>query len=104
VQPLVKAVFAEIEAIQRNGVGESYVQQVQEKQRRERETNLKTNEFWLAAMEAYDSEGLDLRDLPRYDELVERVSTKTIQDAARRYLRRERYVLGVLDPERKEAK
>ena len=104
VQPLVKAVFAEIESIQRNGVGESYVQQVQEKQRRERETNLKTNEFWLAAMEAYDSEGLDLRDLPRYDQLVDRVSTKTIQDAARRYLRRERYVLGVLDPEKKEAK
>jgi zinc protease len=104
VQALVKAVFAEIESIQRNGVGESYVQQVREKQRRERETNLKTNEFWLAAMEAYDAEGLDLRDLPRYDELVERVSTKTIQDAARRYLRRERYVLGVLDPEQKEAK
>ena len=104
VDALVKAVFAEIESIQKNGVGESYVQQVQEKQRRERETNLKTNEFWLAAMEAYDTEGLDLRDLPRYDELVQRVSTKTIQDAARRYLRREHYVLGVLDPEKKAAK
>ncbi|HVG11164.1 MAG TPA: insulinase family protein [Thermoanaerobaculia bacterium] len=104
VQALVKAVFTEIEAIQKTGIGESYVKQVQEKQRRERETNLKTNEFWLAAMEAYDSEGLDLRDLPRYDELVQRVSTKTIQDAARRYLRRERYVLGVLDPEKKVAK
>src|SRR5215204_5787262 len=53
VQALVKAVFTEIEAIQKNGIGDSYVKQVQEKQRRERETNLKTNEFWLAAMEAY---------------------------------------------------
>jgi len=104
VQPLIKAVFAEIESIQKNGIGDSYVQQVREKQRRERETSLKTNEFWLAALESYDSEGLDLRDLPRYEELVQRVSSKTIQDAAQRYLRRDRYVLGELDPEKKEAK
>ncbi|HWM93118.1 MAG TPA: insulinase family protein [Thermoanaerobaculia bacterium] len=98
VQPLVQAVFKEIESIQKNGVGESYVQQVREKQRRERQTNLKTNEFWLAAIEAYDTEGLDLRDLPRYDELIEKVDSGTIQESARKYLSRERYVLGVLDP------
>jgi len=97
-------VFAEIESIQKNGIGESYLQQVREKQRRERETSLKTNEFWLSALESYASEGLDLRDLPRYEELVQRVSSKTIQDAAQRYLRRDRYVLGELDPEKKEAK
>ena len=104
VQPLIKAVFAEIESIQKNGVPDSYVVQVQEKQRRERETNLKTNEFWLAAIEAYDTEGLDLRDLPFYEELVRNVSSKSLQDAARRYLSRERYILGELDPEKRAAK
>ncbi|HET9229550.1 MAG TPA: insulinase family protein [Thermoanaerobaculia bacterium] len=103
VQPLVKAVFGEIESIQQKGVPDSYVVQVQEKQRRERQTNLKTNEFWLAAIEAYDSEGLDLRDLPRYEELVKGISSRTIQDAARRYLSRDRYILGELDPEKKAA-
>ena len=98
VQPLIQAVFAEIDSIQKNGVAESYVQQIRESQRRERETNLKTNEFWMSAIEVYDVEGLDLRDLPRFDELVQRVTPENIREAAKRYLKQDRYVLGVLNP------
>ncbi len=96
---LIQAVLGEIEKIQTDGVSASYVTQVQESQRREREVSLKTNQFWLAALETYDSEGLDLRDILRFDELIEGLSSARLQDAARKYLNRERYVLGILRPE-----
>ncbi len=98
VQPLVRAVFKEIEAIQEKGTTESLVEQVRESQRRERETDSKTNEFWLSALETYDVEGLDLRDLPRFEELLQKVTSDSLRDAARRYLNEKRYVIGVLDP------
>jgi len=98
----VQAVFKEIEAIQREGTTQSYVDQVKESQRRERETNLKTNEFWLSALEVYDTEGLDLRDLMRFDELLDQVTSKRLQTAAKRYLGKQHYVLGVLDPAPKD--
>ena len=98
VQPLVRAVFQEIESIQEKGVAGSYVDQVRESQRRERETDSKTNEFWVAALETYDVEGLDLRDLPRYEELLRGITSDSLRDAARRYLNEKRYVIGVLDP------
>lgn len=103
VQPLVQAVFKEIESIQRQGTTPGYIEQVKEAQRRERETNLKTNEFWLSALEVYDTEGLDFRDLLRFDELLDQITSKRLQAAARRYLGNEHYVLGVLDPAPKDA-
>jgi zinc protease len=98
VQPLVRAVFKEIESIQEKGASESYVDQVRESQRRERETDSKTNEFWLSALESYEVEGLDLRLLPRFEELLQRVTSESLRDSARRYLNEKRYVIGVLDP------
>jgi zinc protease len=98
VQPLVRAVFKEIESIQENGATDSYVEQVRESQRRERETDSKTNEFWLSALETYEVENLDLRDLPRFEELLRRVTSDSLRDSARRYLNEKRYVIGVLDP------
>ena len=65
VDSLVQATFAEIDAIQKNGVGEVYVKQVKEQERRERELDLTDNNFWLAAIELYLSEGLELKDLPQ---------------------------------------
>jgi zinc protease len=98
VQSLVRATFKEIESIQEKGTTESLVEQVRESQRRERETDSKTNEFWLSALETYDVEGLDLRDLPRFEELLQKVTSDSLRDAARRYLNEKRYVIGVLDP------
>ena len=96
---LVQAVLAEIEKIQRDGVPESYVGQVQESQRRDREVSMKTNRFWITALEVYDTEGLDPRDIVRYEELIAGLSPERLRDAARKYLNRERYVLGILRPE-----
>jgi len=100
VDSLVQATFAEIDSIQKNGVGETYVKQVKEQERRERELDLTDNNFWSGAIELYLSEGLALKDLPQYNDLIARVSSDNVRDAARKYLDTNRYVLGVLLPEK----
>jgi zinc protease len=100
VDALVQATFTEIEAIQKNGVADAYVQQVKEQERRERELDLTDNNFWVSALELYLTEGLDLKDINHYDQLIARVSSDNIRDTARKYLDTQRYVLGVLLPEK----
>jgi zinc protease len=100
VDALIQATFAEIEAIQKNGVADAYITQVKEQERRERELDLTDNNFWLNALELYLTEGLDLKDLNHYDKLIARVSSDNVRDAARKYLNTQRYVLGVLRPEK----
>jgi zinc protease len=100
VDTLVQATFSEIESIQKNGVADVYVNQLKEQERRERELDLTDNSFWLSALELYLTEGLDLKDLPHYDQLIARVSSDNVRDTARRYLDTQRYVLGVLLPEK----
>ncbi|HYG61041.1 MAG TPA: insulinase family protein, partial [Thermoanaerobaculia bacterium] len=99
VDSLVQAVFAEIESIQKNGVPDGYLQKVREQERREREVAERENRFWLGALEAYASEGWDLRGILRYGELVEMVTSERLQQAAQAYFHRDRYLLGVLRPE-----
>ncbi len=100
VDALIAATFAEIESIQKNGVPDVYITQVKEQERRERELDLTDNNFWLNALELYLTEGLDLKDINHYDKLIARVSSDNVRDTARKYLNTQRYVLGVLLPEK----
>ena len=99
VDDLVNAVFAEISAIQANGVAEPYLTQVREAERRTRELNLTDNQFWLSALELYYTEQLDPKDILRFDELIATITSDRMRDTARRYLDTSRYALGVLAPE-----
>ena len=99
VDSLVATVFDEIAALKENGIDLSYVQKVQEIQRRERETDLKENGFWLRGLQSYYTLGLDPLLILAHDELVDGLTPERLRDAARRYLDPERYVLGVHHPE-----
>jgi zinc protease len=99
VEPLTAAVFEEIERLRAEPVDESYVHKLQEIQRRQRETDLEKNSFWVAALETYYSLGLDPRLLLDHDRLVAGLTAEELRRAARRYLDEDRYVLGVLYPE-----
>jgi zinc protease len=96
---LLAATFAEIEHLKAAGPTEETVAKVQEIQRRSRETALEENEFWLSALESYQTNGLPLTDILDFDSKVEAVSVESIREAARIYLDSERYVQGVLVPE-----
>jgi len=99
VEPMVKAVFEEIERIKSEGIDQRYVDKVKESQVRRREIALKENGFWLSALEGSYTYGDDPLLILTFDELVDLVTPEALQGAARRYIDTGHYVKGVLYPE-----
>jgi zinc protease len=103
VDELVAATLREIEAVREHGLGPVYVEKVKETQKRERETSLRENDFWLDVLESYEDHKLDPRLILRYDELVARTTSERLRDTARRVIDPKSYVKGVLLPDNKPA-
>jgi len=99
VPELMKVVFEQIDSLKTYGTTMKYLTKVKETQRRERETNLKKNEFWLNILETYDYHGEDLLTILKYDELVDGLSLEAIRGAAQRYLVVDNFVQVTLYPE-----
>lgn len=96
---LIAATMAEIEKIKTEGVSEEDVQKIKETQRRDREENLKKNNYWLGQISAYYRNGTDLNSFNEYDKQIEALTGKEIQEAAKKYLNINNYVQIVLMPE-----
>ncbi|MDX1382506.1 MAG: insulinase family protein [Thermoanaerobaculia bacterium] len=100
VDELTAQVFAEIRKLRSEPVDDHLVEQIQETQRRQRETSLERNGFWLSTIRFYDYHGEDPVGILDLEEWIEKLSAKRIRAAARKYLADEAYVLGALLPER----
>jgi len=98
-EELAAAVFAEIETLKKDGPEDEYLEKVREGQIRMRETDLERNRFWSSQLEWHEYNGLDLREILRYEELVRAVTKTSVHETARHYLNLDRYVHGVLYPE-----
>jgi zinc protease len=96
---LSRALFAELEVVKRNGVTETELAKVREQQRRERETQVRENDFWMTQMIHYDRSGWDLAliDSPP---LSQSFTPQDVRDAARTFLNTSRFVQVRLLPER----
>jgi zinc protease len=99
VEELIGAVFEQIESIQTDGPTADEMERVIEQQRRDRETRLRTNQFWLGNIVYYASRDLDPTEILTYDELIESVTADDVRAIAQRLLDDSRYVRGVLYPE-----
>jgi zinc protease len=86
VEEMVEAIRNEIEVVRKEGLDDSYAQKVRETQRRQRETNLKENGFWLSVLKTYYSLEIDPRLILDHESLVERVTPENIRQTAERYL------------------
>ena len=102
VDELIAAVRTEIERLQTEGPEQDDIDKVREIQRRGRETALEQNRFWASVLEASAVNETDPLDILKYDEKVELVTQEAVQEAAKKYMQRERSVLGVLLPEEAE--
>ncbi len=96
---LTQSVFDEIDVLKRDGPTQQDIDKVKEIQRRERETQLRENNFWLGQLLAYERAGLDPREILTYDELVAGLTAEEIREAAALYLRTDNYVQVSLFPE-----
>lgn len=99
---LTRAVFASIDSLATHGASEDNLAKVKETQRRQRETDLEENGFWLSVINVYDRWDEDLRLILDYDSLVDGLTTDAIGEAADLYLRPHNYVEVRLVPEEDE--
>jgi zinc protease len=97
-EELTKAAFATIDSLKRFGPSELNLNKVKELQRRERETQLKENEFWADQFEEALQNNEDFADILSDEKLTEALTTKDIQEAAQRYLDMKNYVKVMLYP------
>ncbi|RMF62497.1 MAG: insulinase family protein, partial [Calditrichaeota bacterium] len=102
VEELTRMVFKEIDSLKTFGTTEKYLQKVKETQRRERETALKENGFWLRSLRSVYFHRADPMNILNYDTLIDNLTLEDIQTAARRYLNTENYVRVVLYPRAQE--
>ena len=98
VDSLVQAVDAEIEAIQQNGIDQSYVDKIKEIQNRQYEVNTKRNAYWLANLDFCYDYGLDPSNILVYPERVKGLTADTLKQAAQTYYGKQNYMRAVLNP------
>jgi zinc protease len=99
VGELTDAAFTQIDSLKTTGTTDVYLTKVKEMQKRERETDLKENSFWLNALRFYYYHGEDPQGILEYDTLVENLSLDAIRKAAQSYFDMNNYVKVVLLPE-----
>jgi zinc protease len=99
VEELTRVVFQQIDSLKTVGLSEKYLTKVKETQRREWETNLKENRYWLRSLGFKTFHGEDPADILNYNRRIEQLSLAAIQRAAQRYFNTDNYVRVMLYPE-----
>lgn len=101
VDELINAVYDEISDMINNLPTDSNMVKVKEINRRELETNLKDNRFWINRISsAYINSG-DPRAILKQQEMIDKLTAKDIQAAAKKYLKTDNLMKFVLYPEKK---
>ncbi|MEW6752585.1 MAG: insulinase family protein [Candidatus Latescibacterota bacterium] len=98
VDELTHVVFQQIDSLKTVGTTEEYVAKVREISKRNREVQLKENDFWVGALTSCDWNGIDPRLLVRYPEMVDSLTVGAVQRAARQYLDEQNHVRVTLLP------
>ncbi len=99
VDELTQVIFEQIDSLKTVGTTDLYIDKVKEMRKRQRETELKENSFWVGSLEALDFNGVDPRLLIEYPALVDSLTVEAVQQAAQHYFNMDRYVRVVLYPE-----
>jgi zinc protease len=86
VQELVREVSLQIDSLRRFSPDPSYTQKVRELSRRERETSVKQNRWWLGRIYSYYWNQDDLREYFKFDSLLESITPAAVQRSAATYL------------------
>lgn len=98
-EALIGATIAELKRLQSEGISEEDLTKVKEGQRRELEVSMKNNNFWANTLRVYYYQGWDATDLLKSKERIEALTTKDLQEAAKKYVDPEKYIKIVLMPE-----
>ncbi|MDP1569738.1 MAG: insulinase family protein [Vicinamibacterales bacterium] len=99
VATLTSAVLAEIERLRKEGPSPDDVARLQELERRELETSLRQNQYWLNSLQTVHLLGWDPAGIARRGARIEALTPALLHDAIRAYLPLDRYTRVTLLPE-----
>jgi zinc protease len=104
IDTLSKAAIDELKKIIKNGVTAEDLEKVKEQQKRKLEVDLKLNQFWMSNL--YDAFylGNNPADILNKQKQTENLTSKMIQDAAKKYINLNNYIRVVLKPDNIEDK
>ena len=100
VDELVKTVYDNIDLLKKNGPSAEKITKVQETQRRERETDLKENDFWLSRIQYCDEYNYDINKLDEYMKQIDGLTIDKIKTALNKYFDLNNKVELILMPEK----
>jgi zinc protease len=98
IDKLVQTVIDEMSGIIKKGPTDQDLNKIKETMIRERETNMKENNFWLSMLQAHYLSDDMLLSLEEYREFVNSFTIKDIKKVAGQYLDTENYVRVALTP------
>jgi zinc protease len=99
LEELKEAVFAEIRDFAENGPSEDELAKAKEKLLREREISLRENSFWMNILSnTYYLKDGDFSSFGTFNDIVENLTTKSIQKAFKKYFDFDNYVSVALKP------
>jgi zinc protease len=98
VEKLKQAVFDEVAKVQKDGVAPIYLEKVTEQLRREHETDLKENQWWMRNLQEAYYFGDDFKVVTDVDAIAKRVTSDNVKASAKRFFDAKHYVLGVMTP------
>jgi zinc protease len=98
IDELIKATEGVVNKLRKEGPDPAIVAQEQEKNRRSRQTDLRTNTFWSSAISNALQRGADPKEILTWDQRNDALNAKVVQDAAKRWLADDQRVKVVLKP------
>ena len=98
VDELIKSAWEVIEKIQANGADEADLGKVKEILRKERETSLKENYFWINVISSSYDNGEDVREIYDFDKFVDNLSSDQLKAAANKYFSKTNVAKFILMP------
>lgn len=98
VQELVKVVYDNIDTLKQIGATEEKIKKVQETQRRERETDLKENGFWLSTIQYYDQYHKNIADMEKYQSFIDGLNATELKAAFNSFFDKQNCIELILEP------
>ncbi len=104
VDTLSKSVLEELKKIITNGVAAEDLEKIKEQQKRKLEVETKQNKFWMDNIYNAFFYGTDPAEILNKQKLTDGLTSKMIQDVAKKYINLNSYIMATLKPEKNEVK
>ena len=99
VEKLKNAALAEVDKLIKEGPTQKDLDKVKEAQILDHKEDMKENRFWLSTLKNADYQDMDATKMFGFEKLVNSMTTKELQDVAKKYLT-SGYIVGIQMPEK----